>query len=138
MITFATAQALKDAGLPWAPAEHDFFVFPDHNLDDRVFVLAEMPASLAQIQGETVFTFQGAMEWALDYIVTTAAVWLPSETQLRQALEARLPGPRLSLNVGPEGCRLEVQTAAGPLAFTGASAEAAYAAALLHLLRRPP
>ena len=138
MISLATARALKRAGLAWTPAQHDFFAFPEHGLDDRVVVLAEMPAGLAQLQGEAVFTFHGAMEWALDYIFTADAVWLPTEAQLRQAVEGRLPGPRFSLTATPDGYTLALETDQGPLTFTATSAEETYAAALLALLSRAP
>jgi hypothetical protein len=138
VLSLTTAQQLKRAGLEWTPALHDFFAFPEHGLDDRIFVLAEMPAGLAEFQGQTVFTFQGAVEWALDYIVTTDAVWLPTEAQLRQAVESRLPGPHLSLAVTPEGYTVTLGEAGPPLRFAATSAEEAYAAALWHLLRQSP
>ena len=44
-------------------------------------------------------TFHGSIEWAVDYVVLTEAVWLPSETQLRDLLLVWLWGPgRLSLD----------------------------------------
>jgi hypothetical protein len=138
MLSLATARALKSAGLPWTPAQNDFFAFPEHGLDDRVFVLAEMPAGLAQLQGEAIFTFHGAMEWALDYIFTADAVWLPTEAQLRQAVESRLAEPRFTLMAAPDGYTLALETSQGPRTFTAASAEETYAAALLALLGRAP
>lgn len=134
MISLATARRLKQAGLTWHPALNDFFALPDHGLDDRVFVIAEMPAGIAEMQGQPVFTFHGAVEWALDYIVTTDAVWLPGENQLRLALEARLPEPRLTLAVTPDGYTCTLTAAGATQSFAASSAEEAYAAALLSLI----
>jgi hypothetical protein len=138
MLSLVTARRLKEAGLEWHPALNDFFAIPEHGLDDRLFVIAEMPAAIAQLQGQTVFTFQGAVEWALDFILTTDAVWLPTEAQLRLALEDRLPEPRLSLTVTPDGYTVTLDPEGRPPAFRASAAEEAYAAALLHVLGRPP
>jgi hypothetical protein len=137
MISLPTARQLKAAGLQWTPALNDFFAIPDHGLDDRIFVIAEMPVNVAQFQGDTVFAFQGSVEWALDYIVTTEAIWLPSEAQLRQALEARLPeeaNPTFILICRPDGYECQIALADSPRSFTATDPSEAYAAALLHLL----
>ncbi len=137
MLSVDTARALKAAGLEWHPALHDFFAIPEHGLDDRIFVIADLPANLALFQGQQVFTFEGAAEWAMDYIVTTEAVWLPTESQLRQALEARMPESRLLLSISPDGyeCSIVFRPEAAA-SFRATSAEEAYAQALLFLLRR--
>lgn len=134
MLSLETARALKTAGLEWHPALHDFFALPDHGLDERIFVIADLPANVAVFQGQQVFTFEGAAEWAMDYIATTETVWLPTEAQLRQALEARLPEPALTLTVTPDGYRCSLAPDGEARAFTATSAEAAYAAALLDRL----
>lgn len=85
MIAPHLAQHLKAAGLTWEPSLHDFFSLPEE-FGDRTFVIADMSVNIATLQGEQVFTFEGAVEWALDTIVTAEAVWLPSESQLRRAL----------------------------------------------------
>lgn len=136
MIALHLAQQLKSAGLTWEPSLHDLFALPDE-FHDRAFVIADMPVNIATLQGEQVFTFEGAVEWALDTIVTTQAVWLPSETQLRQALEARLPegpAPLFVLTGTPAGYHLALTALAGQPAFQATSAEDAYALALLHQL----
>ncbi len=137
MLSLAFARQLKEAGLPWEPAQHDFFAIPDRDLDDPIFIVADMTVNLEQRYGEAVFAFHGAMEWALDAIVTGEAVWLPTETQLRQALEQRLPpdpARALVLICTPLSCRCEFQVAGQFLSFEAPDAEAAYARALLHLL----
>jgi hypothetical protein len=139
MISLETAHALKAAGLEWHPALHDFFALPDHGLDERIFVIADLPANVSVLQGQQVFTFEGAAEWAMDYIVTTEAVWLPTESQLRQAIEARTPDAPLLLAVSPEGyeCSIVFRPEAA-VSFRATSAEDAYAQALLFLLKRQP
>jgi hypothetical protein len=137
MLTVETARKLKAAGLEWHPALHDFFAIPDHGLDERIFVIADLPANLAVFQGQQVFTFEGAAEWAMDYIVTTEAVWLPTESQLRQAVEARTPDAPILLSISPDGyeCSIVFRPEAA-VSFRATSAEEAYAQALLFLLQR--
>lgn len=137
MLSIETARKLRAAGLEWSPALHDFFALPERGLDERIFVVSDLPANIAQLQGQSVFTFEGAVEWALDYIVTTEAVWLPTEAQLRRMVESRIPedaGILLNLTCLAEGYRVTIQPAGQPLHFSATSAEEAYAAALLHLL----
>ncbi len=138
MLSLLTARRLKAAGLEWTPALNDFFAIPDHGLDDRVFVIAEMPVNVAEFQGDTVFAFQGAVEWALDYILTTEAIWLPSEAQLRQAVEACLPeaaNPTFTLTCRPDGYECQIYLNDTPRLFAATDPGEAYAAALLHLLK---
>jgi hypothetical protein len=138
MLSVATARALKEAGLAWQPAQLDFFAIPDRGLDDRVFVLAEMPANLAQVQGQSLVTFEGAVEWALDYVATAEVLWLPTEEQLRAILSARLaaePGSSLALTAAPGRCWCEISFRGQGLVFEAADGAEAYAAALLHILR---
>src|SRR5512146_2882759 len=87
MISLALAQDLKEAGLSWEPAMHDFFAIPERGMDNRVFVISDIQSTVENLLGSPVVAFQGASEWALDYLVTSEAVWLPTESQLRQALE---------------------------------------------------
>jgi hypothetical protein len=137
LLSLATARALRAAGLAWRPAQLDFFAIPDHGLDERVFVITDLPAALAQIQGQTMMTFEGAVEWAMDYIAAGEVVWLPSEAQLRELLAARLgadPAPRLSLTLSVAGCRCDLTHRGQALSFEGPNGAEAYAAALLHLL----
>lgn len=139
MISLETARNLKSAGLTWVPALHDFFAIPDRSMDERVFVISDMLVTVDLMQGLQVVAFQGASEWALDSLVTTDAVWLPSEEQLRQALEASLLAagrPELRLACGLNGCRCEITHDNQPLAFEAANGSEAYAAALLHVLNR--
>src|SRR5687768_2913295 len=102
MINGELAQELKRAGLSWQPAERDFFIIPDHNLDGQVFVVSQLPALVQTYGGEPTITFHGSIEWALDSIVLAEAVWLPTESQLRQAL-ARAIGADAPLRLDRTG-----------------------------------
>ena len=88
MLALSTARKLKDAGLAWKPALHDFF----------------------------------------------AVIWLPTEEQLRDALEQRLELPALKLVHATDGYQCEVSYHGQLLAFRAADASGAYAEALLHAL----
>jgi hypothetical protein len=140
MLSVATAHALTEAGLDWSPAPFDFFAIPNMGLDERIFVISEMPAAIAQIQGRSMVTFDGAVEWALDYVATGDVLWLPTEEQLRTLLAARL-GPELhsalTLVTTPDRCRCDIRWQGRALSCEAADGSEAYAAALLELLRSP-
>ena len=86
MITLTLATQLKEAGLVWPATTNDFFAVPERGMDDRLFVLTDMQAQLDVFRGWPVVTFHGTSEWALDYILTAEAVWIPREEQLRERL----------------------------------------------------
>jgi hypothetical protein len=138
MISLPTARALKAAGLSWTPAMMDFFAIPDRQMDDRIFVISDMLVTVDLLQGKQVVSFQGASEWALDSLVTTDAVWMPSEAQLRQALEGALLAtgrPELRLFSRLNGYRCEFQFLGQPASFEDRDASEAYAAGLLYVLK---
>lgn len=138
MISLELAGRLKDAGLVWRTANHDFFGVPDTGLDDRVFVLTDIVAYTELIRGWPVVAFHGTAEWALDYIHTSEVVWLPTEAQLRESVVQLLgegTGNRLSLQLTKSGYACTISAAERSMTFAAATAEEAYAAALLHLLR---
>lgn len=137
MIPLPLACRLKAAGLQWQPALYDFFAIPDRAMDERVFVISDLLATLEILQGQEVVAFQGASEWALDDLATGELVWLPREDQLRQALEALLleqGRPELRLDCGLDGCRCTIQPSGSSITFRARQADEAYAAALLHML----
>ena len=141
MIKLDTAKKLKAAGLAWQPALLDFFAIPDRSMDEKVFVISDMLVTVDILQGMQVVSFQGASEWALDSLVTNETVWLPDESQLRQALEAALLGegrPEFQLAGGLGGCRLTIHFHGQALVFEDADASEAYAAALLYCLEKSP
>lgn len=132
MISAELAQQLKEAGLAWQPAEHDFFIMPEHNLDGQVFVVSGLPALVQRFGGQPTITFHGSIEWALDYVVLAEAVWLPTEAQLRAQLDARLdPGALMRLERLAGGYRLLVGLGGEIEEFAGADPAECYARALL-------
>ena len=138
MLSIATARALREAGLKWKPAQLDFFAIPDRGLDERTFVINDLPASTADLLGEAIITFDGAVEWALDYVPSGEVLWLPSEPQLRERLAAALAGEpefNLTLTTVAGGHRCETRFRGEPLAAEAADAADAYGAVLLFVLR---
>ena len=141
MITVALAHELKKAGLDWQPALHDFFALPDRLMDDKVFVISDLLVNIEQLQGTQIVSFQGAPEWALDYLVTSDVVWIPTETQLRQRLEsALLAGGSLDLALTTTiaSARLDFTYRGQQLSFEARDAQDVYARALLYLLGHHP
>jgi hypothetical protein len=137
MLTLSTARRLKAAGLAWTPGLHDFFAVPERGMDDRVFVISDVSVDIELLKGQSIVTFNGTAEWALDYEVMSEVVWLPTEEQLRQQLEQRLANGAssvLKLSYAPDGYWCEIQSKGKALAFLGADASEAYAEALLHVL----
>src|SRR6266550_6530717 len=138
MLSIATARALREAGLKWKPAQLDFFAIPDRGLDERTFVINDLPASTADLLGEAIITFDGAVEWALDYVPSAEVLWLPTEAQLRERLAAALAGePQFNLTLTSAGGvhRCETRFRGEPLAAEAADAADAYGAVLLFVLR---
>lgn len=136
MIDVDLARELKRAGLAWQPAERDCFAIPESQLDGQVFVVSQQATTLAMLKGQPALTFHGSSEWALDYLLTADAVWLPSETQLRQRLEALAgAGAPLALERTPAGYRCHGGQTGAAWDERGASAEEAYARAILAAIR---
>lgn len=81
-----TARRLKAAGLEWTPRLHDFFTIPWSGLEDRVFVINELATELMNEVDPPIISFNGAVEWSLDYVVSADSVWLPTESQLRDEM----------------------------------------------------
>jgi hypothetical protein len=137
MISLSTARQLRDAGLDWIPAMHDFFAIPDRGLDDRVFVINDIMAFVEIRQNLPMVTFHGTAEWALDYILTSEAIWLPTEEQLRIKLMHHLLSedqPALNLVSHPEGYDCKIRFMDREHIFNSKEASEAYAAALLFVL----
>jgi hypothetical protein len=86
MISLDLARRLHEAGLEWTPAEGDRFVLPDRDLDGRVFTISEMVVEVRRSPVGSLIAFNGTTEWALDSIEQATAIWLPRESQLREAL----------------------------------------------------
>ena len=90
IVSIELARELRAAGLPWVPALGDHFVVPDRGMDDDVFVLSDMTIEVHDFATGPVIGFNGTTEWALDSLDQRAALWLPTEGQLRSLLGATL------------------------------------------------
>ena len=133
-----TAEALRHAGLRWSPARGDRFLVPDRDLDDQVFVVSDMVIEAVDIpHGPRILAFNGTTEWALDSVEAAEALWLPREEQLRERLGAAFVGLE-RLAGATAGYAVTVASDASPERHVDVTAEAAYARALLAVLRRDP
>jgi len=137
VISSELALRLKQAGLAWQPVERDFFMMPEHNLDEQVFVVSALPALVQNFHSEMSITFHGSIEWALDYVLLSEAVWLPAETQMRALLSDAIGvDAPLRLDRTAVGYRVQIASDADLLDFDASDAENAYALALLHVLEK--
>lgn len=138
MLNLSLAQELKNAGLDWDPQLRDFFAVPDRSMDDEIFVVNLMTVTIIRMHGRPVVAFHGVLESPLDYIDLSEAVWMPSETQLRNLLETRLVGeerPALRLTSTVDGYRCQVKWQDESLVFEGFTVDEVYGRALLHVLQ---
>ncbi len=135
MLDLDLALQLKQAGLQWQPAERDVFVLPDSELG--VFVVSDRTTLIQQINGQWMVTFHGVVEWALDSVLLADVVWLPTETQLREAIQLRLGGaqPVVTLRWSNAGYRCTLHHLDEEQHFEQPTAEGTYAQALLFLLQ---
>lgn len=139
MISLPLARQLKQAGLVWRANVNDFFGIPDRDMDERIFVISELQANLDIFRGWPVVTFHGSAEWALDYILTTEVVWLPTEEQLREALIAALgdqAGLPINLSYGGQQYRCTIVIDGQERHFDSPSGGNAYGLALLSILEQ--
>ncbi|MDH3500645.1 MAG: hypothetical protein OEM97_11010, partial [Acidimicrobiia bacterium] len=121
------ARALQVAGLVWEPAVHDRFVIPGRDLDGQIFALNDLSTEIHEFGTTRAITFNGAVEWSLDWILSEDVVWVPDEGQLRDALGETF----LSLDRCSDGytCRFRLEGA--EVTCTAAGAAEAYGHALL-------
>lgn len=130
-VSVELAKELKRRGLSWRPARFDFFHIPDRNLVDDVFVVADFTVDVQVLaDGIAAITFNGAVEWSLDYILQQEVVWLPTEAQLRALLGERLLG--LEAVAGGFACRARIDGEVR--SFAAPTAPDAYARAVLATL----
>ncbi|HEX2369903.1 MAG TPA: pilus assembly protein CpaE [Acidimicrobiia bacterium] len=130
MISHSLAIRLRDAGLEWTPQPHDVFAIPDRDLDDRLFVVADLSTEITEIAGLRTITFNGVVEWSLDWILGEDVVWMPSEAQLRERVGANL----VALERISDGYRCTISNGSELRRFDAQEAADAYAGALLELL----
>ena len=133
MISRELARQLRDTGLEWVPAEGDRFWIPDRDLEEHVFSISEMVIEVRRIAQKRRIMFNGAVEWALDSIVQSEAIWLPSEAQLRD----RLGKAFRSLQRKDAGFRCEIELDGETMQFDAENPADAYGMALLHVLGDP-
>ena len=133
MLSVELAKRLRTAGLAWEPSRFDHFHIPDRNLDDERFVIADLSIDVQHLaSGIAAITFNGAVEWSLDYILTQDVVWMPTETQLRELLGERF----VRTERANGGHRVTVRSEGTEESFDAISAEDAYALALLAAIDR--
>lgn len=133
MISLDVAGKLKDTGLRWsAPANGDRFVIPRPGLEAEAFVVSDMTVEVQDVPVGMLITFNGTTEWALDSVEESAVVWLPSEEQLRGLLGGTFVALRRG---GPGGFAVETVVNGTAATYRAASADEAYAEALLALLQ---
>jgi hypothetical protein len=130
MITVELARKLRDAGLRWAPVPGDRFVVADRDMDDDVFVVSDMTVEVHDLPFGKVIGFNGTVEWALDSVDTSQAIWLPRESQLRELLA----GTFRALHRTADGWRVQTEVNDVEHDIEDADPEQAYGLALLHLL----
>jgi hypothetical protein len=135
MIDIELARRLKRAGLVWQPTERDCFLVPDRGLDDQIFVVNHLTTLIQNYKGQPTVTFHGTSEWALDDVLLTEVIWLPSETQLRETLAQQIgPDAPLRLDRTAKGYRCQFADGDQMREFNALRADNAYALALLALL----
>jgi hypothetical protein len=131
VLSVPLAIRLRDAGLRWKPAPGDRFAIPDRDLDDEVFVLSNMVIAVYELPDGPVIGFNGTTEWAMDDVEQSEAIWLPREDQLRELLG----GTFHMLERSQLKFRVEITAGGRRLSVEGGTAEEAYGAALLELIR---
>jgi len=132
IVSIELARELRAAGLVWVPARGDHFVVPDRSMDDDVFVLSDMTIEVHDFASGPVIGFNGTTEWALDSLEQQAALWLPTEGQLRTLLGATLR--RLERTDAAYVVTVDVDTAGTQGTAEAPTAPNAYARALLDLV----
>ena len=98
-------------------------------MDDDLFVLSDMTIEVQNFATGPVIGFNGTTEWALDSLDMQAALWLPTEGQLRSLLGATLR----RLERTDSSYVVTVVTDGEDRAAEAATAPNAYARALLDL-----
>ena len=134
VISRQLAGDLRDAGLAWTPTKGDWFVIPDHGLDELEFVVSDMVIETRRMAFDRqMLAFNGTTEWAMDMLAASEALWLPREDQLRDALGEAF----MSLELLPgatSGFAVTLLIGDTEQRFVDVDVDGAYARALLALL----
>lgn len=135
MISRRLAAELRDAGLTWTPTKGDWFVIPDHGLDELEFVISDMVVETRRMAFDRqMLTFNGTTEWAMDTLAASEALWLPREEQLREILGEAFMGLEYIPGEAP-GYAVSMLLGDSEKRFVDVDVESAYARAALALLR---
>jgi hypothetical protein len=135
MIRVELALRLRAAGLAWEPAAGDRFVIAHRGMDEEVFVLSDMTIDVHRYPTGTHLGFNGTTEWALDSVEQDEAVWLPSETQLRERLGTAFLRLVADPGAAADECfGVTVRTPSGERTWRADDAGQAYGLALLAVL----
>jgi hypothetical protein len=134
VISRQLAGDLRDAGLVWTPAKGDWFVIPDHGLDELEFVVSDMVVETLQMAFDRqMLAFNGTTEWAMDTLAASDALWLPREDQLREVLGEAFVGLEYLAGETP-GYAVSMLLGDTEERFVDVDVAAAYARAALALL----
>lgn len=139
LISLTLAKSLKESGLEWQPALHDFFTVPGSDLESRIFVVSDMMIDVQQLFGHQIITFNGAVEWSLDYIMIAEAVWIPRESQLREILFSHSQdetNPLIALDASPDLHVCQIRYRGKTKRFEAKSSSNAYGKALQYVLNQ--
>ena len=105
-------------------------MIPDRDLDEYVFSVSEMTVEVHRVPQGKRISFNGAVEWALDSIMQTEVIWLPSEAQLRDRLGRAFD----TLQRAENGYQCRIVIDGEPRTYASEEPADAYARALLDLL----
>ena len=134
MISRELAAALRDAGLMWTPTKGDWFVIPDHGLDELEFVVSDMVIETRRMAFDRqMLSFNGTTEWAMDTLAASEALWLPREDQLREILGEAFMGLDYIPGEAP-GYAVAMLLGDREQRYVDVDVESAYARAALALL----
>ena len=134
MISRELATDLRDAGLPWSPVKGDWFVIPDHGLDELEFVISDMVIETRRMAFDRqLLAFNGTTEWAMDTLAASDALWLPREDQLRDVLGEAFMGLEYIAGEAP-GYAVSMLIGDTEQRFVDVDVASAYARAALALL----
>jgi len=134
VISRELAAALRDAGLMWTPTKGDWFVIPDHGLDELEFVVSDMVIETRRMAFDRqMLSFNGTTEWAMDTLAASEALWLPREDQLREILGEAFMGLDYIPGEAP-GYAVAMLLGDREQRYVDVDVESAYARAALALL----
>jgi hypothetical protein len=133
MIDTALAQALQSAGLRWRPQNGDWFCVCD---ETDAWLIAPSGVELGMLDGRPVLMFHGASEWAFDTVWAGDVIWLPSASQLQDALlQALGADASVTLDITPTGSRCRAQCGDWRYEASASDVADAFGAVLLAVLQ---